>query len=46
LTIAAFAISTIPFAASVTSRPSGFAQRSSIARRAPSTSRPISPPRK
>ena len=32
MTIAAFAISTMPFAASTTSRPSGFAQRSSIAR--------------
>ena len=32
MTIAAFAISTIPFAASTTSSPSGAAQRSSIAR--------------
>ena len=46
MTIAAFAISTMPFAASVTDSPSGSAHRSSIARRAPSTSRPISPPRK
>ena len=46
MTIAAFAISTMPFAASVTLRPSGVAQRSSIARAAPSTSSPISPPRK
>ena len=45
-TIAAFAISTIPLAASTASRPSGSAQRSAIARRAPSTSSAISPPRK
>ena len=44
--MAAFAISTMPFAASVRESPSGFAQRSSIARAAPSTSSPISPPRK